>query len=268
MAKASSANRMLSILDLFSEEHPAWTVDMLVEVLGTTRATTYRHVKALYAAGLIVPAAGGSYVLGPRFIEFDRQIRRTDPLLKAGVPVIRDEDDPVVGAIVICSFYGDKVLSVHVEKKTPDIAVTMERGLTVPLLFGSPSQVILAHMSPYQLKNVYAANADQIRSLNLGETWDEFREKMRLIRKAGYCVGGQVDIATMGVAAPVFHSKGAVSASLCYVQEKDLITPPQIEHMSELVVRAANIISDKLCNESPSNDTGNYAFPTPRIASQ
>jgi DNA-binding IclR family transcriptional regulator len=71
----TSITRVLGILDLFTPDTPVWTVDALVEYLSLGRATIYRYVKALCDAGFLVPVAGAGYVLGPRFIEFDRSIR-------------------------------------------------------------------------------------------------------------------------------------------------------------------------------------------------
>ena len=73
---------MLKVLDLFTEEAPALTADEIIARLKYSRPTGYRYVRELVAAGLLVRAPHG-YALGPRIIEFDRLIRRHDPLLTA-----------------------------------------------------------------------------------------------------------------------------------------------------------------------------------------
>src|SRR5438270_9424812 len=93
----TSATRVLGILDLFTPETPVWTVDLLVERLGLGRATIYRYIRALCDAGFLVPVSGAGYVLGPRFIEFDRSIRLADPLLHIVPPVMAELRDVVNG---------------------------------------------------------------------------------------------------------------------------------------------------------------------------
>ena len=78
------SSRVLSILDLFTVEAPRWTVDMMAGRVAVAPATVYRYVRDLCTAGFLVQAAGGGYVLGPRFVEVDRQIRIADPLLRVG----------------------------------------------------------------------------------------------------------------------------------------------------------------------------------------
>ena len=83
----TSIARVLGILDLFTPDAPVWTVDMLVDRLLVGRATIYRYIRALCDAGFLVAVSRAGYVLGPRFIEFDRSIRMADPLLQI-VPLV------------------------------------------------------------------------------------------------------------------------------------------------------------------------------------
>jgi len=160
----TSVTRVLGILDLFTPEASVWTVDMLVERLGLGRATVYRYVRALCDAGFLVPVAGAGYVLGPRFIEFDRSIRLADPLLHIVPPVMAELRDVVNGAQLLCAFYGLRVLTVLQDKTDPAITMSMERGRPFPLFQGSPSRVILAHLPPYQLRNLALNHQAEIGS--------------------------------------------------------------------------------------------------------
>jgi DNA-binding IclR family transcriptional regulator len=145
----TSITRVLGILDLFTLETPVWTVDLLVERLVLGRATVYRYVRALCDAGFLVPVSGAGYVLGPRFIEFDRSIRLADPLLQIVPPVMADLREAVNGAQLLCAFYGLRVLCVLQDKTDPNITMSMERGRPFSLFQGSPSRVILAHLPTY-----------------------------------------------------------------------------------------------------------------------
>ncbi|MBV1868617.1 MAG: helix-turn-helix domain-containing protein [Marinosulfonomonas sp.] len=268
MRKKSSADKVLGIVDLFTEEIPAWTVEMLIKELGLTRATTYRYVKALYDAGFIVPGAGSSYVLGPRFIQIDRQIMRSDPLLRAARPLLDANRSKLIGAKILSGFYGDRVLSIHVDKIDNDIALTMERGRSFPLIYGSPSLVILAYLPAYQLRNVYNANAEKIAGQRLGTSWQEFRAEMKKIRKAGHRVGGYDQGSVIGVAAPIFHAPKAVSTSLCYVRNRDICTESDIENLIGQVTETAAKISQELLNYRSEDGTMSPVFPSPRLAGQ
>ncbi|MBB03937.1 MAG: IclR family transcriptional regulator [Pseudooceanicola sp.] len=266
MQKQSSADKVLKVLDLFTEDAPAWTVEMLMTELGATRATTYRYLKALYDAGLLAPGAGSSYVLGPRIIQLDRQIRRSDPLLQIAVPLLEDERSPLIGAKNISSLYGDQVLSVYVERCDPDIVLTMQRGRVFPLVYGSPSRIILAYLPPYQMKNFYTANAEEVARAHLGDTWEEFRTSMRRLRKHGHCIGNEMNRTVVGISAPIFHDKSAVSASLSYVRRVEFTSDEQKAELVDLVMTAADRISKQLLSYKPENGAKGPVFTTPRMS--
>ena len=246
-AKAdTSVSRVLGILDLFTPDTPVWTVEMLVERLGSARATVYRYVRSLCDAGFLAPASGAGYVLGPRFIEFDRNIRLADPLLQIVPPVMAELRDAVQGGQLLCAYYGLRVLTVLQDKTDPNITMSMERGRPFPLFKGSPSRIILANLPAYQLRNLALHHQKEIAAAGLGETWVEFRDRMRAIRRAGYVVASDIDMALVGISAPIFHAPGAVTASLCLVRRKQNATAEDIAFLGDLAMKAGERISREL----------------------
>src|SRR3984957_4215080 len=262
----SSITRVLGILDLFTPETPVWTVDLLVERLGLGRATVYRYVRALCDAGFLVPVSGAGYVLGPRFIEFDRSIRLADPLLQIVPPVMADLREAVNGAQLLCAFYGLRVLSVLQDKTDPNITMSMERGRPFPLFQGSPSRVILAHLPTYQLRNLALNHQKEIAAAGLGENWTEFRDGLRAIRRTGYLVASDIDKALVGISAPIFHAPGAVAASLCLVRMKENVSTDDAAFLGRLAVEACQRISAELQAFRPGEgDATAVAFPISRV---
>jgi DNA-binding IclR family transcriptional regulator len=262
----TSITRVLGILDLFTPDLPVWTVDMLVDRLLLGRATIYRYVRALCDAGFLVPVSGAGYVLGPRFIEFDRSIRLADPLLQIVPPVMAELRDEVNGAQLLCAFYGLRVLSVLQDKTDPNITMSMERGRPFPLFQGSPSRVILAHLPTYQLRNLALNHQREIAAAGLGENWTEFRDGLRAVRRTGYLVASDIDRALIGISAPIFHAPGAVAASLCLVRLKENVTEQDADSLGRLAMRACQRISAELQAFRPNNaETGAPAFPISRV---
>ena len=262
----TSIARTFSILDLFTPEAPVWTVDMLVGELEVARATVYRYVRALCDAGFLVPVSGAGYVLGPRFIEFDRNIRLADPLQRIVPPVMAELRDAVNGAQLLCTFYGLRVLTVLQDRTDADITMSMERGRPFSLFRGSPSRVILANLPAYQLRNLALSHQKEIAAAGLGETWTEFRDGLRVIRRTGYLAASDIDQALIGISAPIFHGPGAVTASLCLVRLKEKMTPDEIPILGGLAVDAARRISHELQALCPENaDTVAPAFPISRV---
>jgi hypothetical protein len=83
-------NRFLSALRCFDQSEPNWTVQELASRLNVPISTAYRTVRELVANGFLEPSTDSHYRLGSVFLEFDRMIRLTDPLVKHGSPLLRD----------------------------------------------------------------------------------------------------------------------------------------------------------------------------------
>ncbi len=262
----TSVTRVLGILDLFTPEAAVWTVDMLVERLGLGRATVYRYVRALCDAGFLVPVSGAGYVLGPRFIEFDRNIRLADPLLQIVPPVMAELREAVSGAQLLCAFYGLRVMTVLQDRSDPAIIMSMERGRPFPLFQGSPSRVILAHLPPYQLRNLALNHQPAIAAAGLGDNWAEFRDRMRAVRRTGYVVASDIDKALVGISAPIFHAPGAVTASLCLVRRRENVSETDAAELGQLAVEACRRISGALQAFRPNGgEAGATVFPVSRV---
>src|SRR5437763_258119 len=99
LKKTNSQDRVLAVLDLFSESRPLWTPDELMRELGYTRPTLYRYLKSLKDTGLLMSTRGGRLTLGPRVVEMDYLSRRADPLVAAAAPVL-DAGYPVASLCV------------------------------------------------------------------------------------------------------------------------------------------------------------------------
>ena len=68
----ATADRVLSILGLFTIDRLQWAVEDAAAELGWPVSTTYRYFRSLSDAGLIVPYTTGRYVLGPAIIQYDQ----------------------------------------------------------------------------------------------------------------------------------------------------------------------------------------------------
>jgi DNA-binding IclR family transcriptional regulator len=242
----SSTDRVLSILDLFTEDQPLWTTDLLIDRLGVARATMYRYLRALVETGFLTPDGGGAYSLGPRFIEMDRQIRFADPLLQVAPEVMEKIRPALGGDQLLCRFYGLRVLSIYVDKTDPRIKSSFDRGRPFPLFLGAPSRIILANLRMQQLQRLFLHHPHEIAGAGLGNNWMEFRENMRVVSKRGYAVASDIDKALVGISAPIFLPSGDVTASLCLVKLRREVSEAELEPLGEMAKRAAAEITHRL----------------------
>lgn len=232
---------------------------MMAEAIGVASATAYRYVRDLCEAGFLIQAAAGGYVLGPRFVEVDRQIRVADPLLRIAPSIMESLRGPEIGAQLLCSFYGTRVLCIHQERADPRIAMSMERGRPFPLFLGAPSRIILANLPAYHLKSLFLSHANEVAEAGLGANWPEFNAKLKAIRKRGIYIGSEIDAQLVGVAAPIFQGPGSVVASLCMVRLRAEADQDVLAAMEQKAVKGASEISALLQKRGDSVTMPSYA---------
>ncbi len=207
------------MLGLFSKDHAVWHADDINAALGYARATGYRYVKDLVAAGLLQKVAAGRYALGARIIELDFQLRQSDPVLLSSIA----EMDALARRsgldVVLSSLFGQaRVVDTHRVGDNGSLRLEYGRGRPRPLFKGAAPKVMLASLPRAQQQALYDAYAADIAAANLGASWKEFRQRMTAIRRAGfYFSRGELDPGVGGAAMPVLNRNGELLGALTLV---------------------------------------------------
>lgn len=251
----ATTDRSLSLLRLFTLEHPAWTAEEAAASLGVSISTIYRYLLALEEIGLITATSPGRYVLGPAIIQLDRQIQLTDPLLIAARPIMNDliAYAPDNSVVLLCRSFSDKVLCMHQvlndgssQQDGPAQKISYGRGRPMPLFRGATSKIILAFLPPRRLKALYHANIDEAKQAGLGESWEQFRGSMAGLRKAGYAkTSSEIDQGRVGIAVAVLNDDRHAIGSLSYVVQ-DNLDARIVPRLASLLQSGASEIEDVL----------------------
>ncbi len=218
---SGSAGKVLGLLSLFTPERPIWSPERAGRRMQVSLATSYRYFNTLLAAGLLEKLQRNQYVLGPAIVELDRQIRAADPVLKLARPVmerlLRRLREPA--AILLCRYYRQKVMFVHQETNRPGEPVSSyERGAPRPMFRGATSKVILAHLSPRTIVNLWRDHRGEIVAAGMGPGFDDFKSTLKALRREPVNVSSsEVDEGRTGIAAPIFDANGRVTGSLSIV---------------------------------------------------
>lgn len=265
----SSFAKGLSILDYFREGRISAHLDDLVEALGTSRATTYRYLGTLCDAGLLASMAGGVYVLGPRIVELDRLMRISDPLLTASSKLMHEVAARRKLNMMLASFYRDSIMCVDIAWPDASIARHFERGRPMSLFRGAMAKIILAHLSPYQLRNMALHHADEIRAAGLGNNWAEFRTQMAQLARQGYAITRAEMVAgTGGISAPIFDPEGKVLGSITFVVAESRWEATDFDRLRRSIVETAQQITETIARQKSGEggETPAKADPPPPAA--
>jgi DNA-binding IclR family transcriptional regulator len=254
-APSNSLVRLLDVLNLFTPAAPAWPSDELIRSRGLSRSTGYRYIKALSDAGLISAVADGHYILGPRIVQLDNQIRQCDPLYIAAGGILESLSEATGCSAQVCALYSSLVLCVR-EVAAPDSPPNiLSRGQARPLFLGAASKIILAHLRPHQLRSLYKKHAKTIATAGLGSDWVAFRSTLARIRSSGFVYTvGEINAGVFGLSAPVFNRSGHILGSLLITGSAARFKRSEIESFSKLVVEAAAAVTQRIAQMNIGTD--------------
>jgi DNA-binding IclR family transcriptional regulator len=227
-------------------ERPEWTVEAAARELDLSQSTAYQYFRSLVDARLLAAYKTGRYRLGPAIIEFDRQTRRLDPLIRSAQPCMRALTGSVdfPGMALLCRIYGATVMCVdQIGELGPDFAVSYERGRPMPFYRGSASKVILAHLPPRRLRRHYDLEHAAIAAAGLGKDWKTFTAGLRKLRRLKVCVTrGELDVGLLGISAPLFGAEGEILGSIGLVLSAQDVAAR--EHLLEQLIARVRSAGD------------------------
>lgn len=221
----ATTHRLLRILGLFDLSRPVITPEWLMEELGVSRASIYRDLGQLASAGLLERVADRGYVLGPKVVELDRQIRLADPLLEAAEELLERLAGETGGTVLLCRLHASTVMCIHqVNGRNPALSVSYERGRAMPLYRGATSRIILACLPQAQLRQLWATERQALVEAGLPDDFAQLVKVLRAIRDTGhYITQGEVDPDAAGFAVPLRDGEHLLG-SLSIVMPAALLT--------------------------------------------
>ncbi len=244
---ASSLGRMLSVLDLFDEHRLTRTAEDIAAALEVSLPTGYRYVRLLLEAGLLQRVEHSHYTLGPRIILLDHTIRQADPVLREGLPIMRELVAATGFDCVTSGLFGGQLLDTHREPGSAPLPLAYGRGRPRPLFQGGAPKVLLAALPPAQLRKLFEAHRDEAVRCGLPADWPALRRYYAAVRKAGHYVSrGELEPHLTAVAAPVPKADGGAWAALSLVLPTTRVAIVDVDKLVALVTEAADRIGRRL----------------------
>lgn len=253
----SSLTRALAVLDLFTGERQAWTAEAIAQALGYSVPTVYRYLRDLSEVGLLRDELGANFVLGPKIIELDYQIRIGDPLIGAGRESMRRLADATGCDVVLVTMCGGHIVTIHQEFGSEGISASYGRGRRMPVFKGAMSKCLLAALPKPQLRKLHARQLAQDGAAQTPE-WDALVEQCRSVRQQGYAMShGELDHANVGIAVPLTSPEHKLVATLGFIMSSQRVAMIELKRAVGLLQGCAEEIKGRLSVPPP----GEYLAP-------
>ena len=246
----NSLKRGLAILEVFSEDRLEWTPEELMDRLGYSRPTLYRYLKALREAGLLSSTPSAGFTLGPKVVEMDFLLRKSDALILNGQEHLNNLTERYSCTALLVRRYGNRILCVASEQSAVRPRSSYPRGRPMPLARGAIARSLMAFLPRRHLLPLIESTIDDLRDIGLGSTVEEVHESLKRVRKAGYAVAfGEVTPGVVGIAAPVFDAGRSPLAAGCVTIAGPRVDGNMIDVFSGHVRQAAAELTQSLSAE-------------------
>jgi DNA-binding IclR family transcriptional regulator len=153
-----STQRLLTLLDQFSTERPAHTVEGLSEAIGVPRSTVYRLVSLLKAYELLEQAGESKYQLGPKAIMMGYVARSTVDLADVWRPGLEQLAGASRETALVLRRIGDAAVCIDRVECDHPVRLSFDVGKAMPLHTGAGAKVLLSG-SPAELRDRYIETA-------------------------------------------------------------------------------------------------------------
>lgn len=247
----SSLMRALAVLDLFTADRPAWTAEAIAQALDYSVPTVYRYLRELSEVGLLRGESGANFVLGPKIIELDYEIRTGDPLISAGRDSMRRLADATGCDVVLVTIFGEHIVTIHQEFGSEHIAASYGRGRRMPVFKGAMSKCLLAALPKPQLRKLHARQAGQDDAQDV-PGWDDLVAQCRQVRQQGYAMSqGELDRDNVGIAVPLTSPAHNVVATLGFIMSGQRMALLEIKRAVALLQGCVEEIKARLAAPAP-----------------
>ncbi|MFW1755649.1 IclR family transcriptional regulator [Acinetobacter sp. RIT698] len=243
----SSLARILNVLNLFGPEQLEIDAELIAQKFDLSRTSSYRYIKELCDAGLIVKRGPGGYALGPRVIELDWMMRKYDPVLSTGRPYLENLSQITGLTVFVSAFYDSKIINTFILSPNNDMHFSFGRGRPLPLFRGAQAKVLTSYRSIKKIKQLYEAQISK-DPLNIYSLEDVLKISKN-IRKNGYCAtNNELNVGNIGIAAPIFSDFDSkeVTHSVCVVGSDQQFNLLRQETIIEILLETAKNLTQSI----------------------
>ncbi len=243
-----SLEKGLDILFLFIEEKPSLTVEEISRRSRFPKSTCYRFLNTLKKKNVIeFDGVTGKYKLGVRLLRLESAIYNSLSMAEISIPYLHQLSDFSGETAQLVVLNKSEGICVERVESAATLRVMPDKGTPIHLHSGASGKVIMAYLSSEERDRIIQEKGLRKFTPNTIINPDALRKELDEIRKRGYAMSDQeIYQGVKAIAAPIFNSRGKITASICVAGPRDRLTPKKVTILVSRIKEAARNISDQL----------------------
>ena len=233
-----AVTRCAEILRMVARDQRVRPTDVATE-LGLQRSTAHRYLSSMTGAGLVERQENGTFAPGPLAVQIGAVAMRRSKVLEVAAPYMTDLSTQAHETVVLSLWGGAGAVVTRVQEDTEGLVhVVVREGSELPP-FAAQSQVFLALLPDREV-------VDRLLGALPSHLRREVQDGIDQVHRTGFGEHAMVVQGVRAIAAPIFDSRGVISATLAIVGTSDAITVRQGSRMAEALAGTAERISTQL----------------------
>ena len=246
----TAVNRLVMVLDCFTNEKYAWSLSELRDHLGWPKATTHRYLTALENHGILHRRGDDKrFRMGYKLYLWGNIAAESMPLQEIARPIMKDLMDRTGETVLLVIYHNQEVVCLEKIDSDRPFRIVLEVGRLQAPHASSSCRVLMAYLPMEEIKAIIRDKGLPKLCKNTITDAEALLVELEKVRKAGYAHSvEEVDLDTRGVSAPIFDHKGQCIAGISIVGPIFHFTYELVDKYADLVKEAAKEISENLRN--------------------
>ena len=149
--------RSLAILECFSVERPALSLQEIYRNVGLPKSTTFRLVATLQNAGYLLQRADQRYTLSYKLLLLGSVVRETLDVRDITRPVMEDLSRSTGETVTLSTRSGHERICLDIVQSSSLLRSVVLPGDRLPLLYGATGKVFLAQLDDRAIEQIRVA---------------------------------------------------------------------------------------------------------------
>ncbi len=211
----STVDKVLDILQLFTEERPQVSVEDIQRELSLPQSSVYRYVRVLVERGFLDKADAGSFRLGVRLIALSRIALHSDRDMRlVALPGMKRIADRTGESVSLMRLANQHAVCIESIEGKYALRVNIDPGRTQLLHAGASSKVLLAYSPEARWDSLLRFPLVRFTDTTITDL-EALREEAARIRQRGYAISdGEIDIGARAIAVPLWNHRSEIVATL------------------------------------------------------
>lgn len=194
-----SVQRILAVFESFTTERNSLTLQEIADRIDLPKSTSFRIVQSLEKAGYLTRLEDQQYCLSFRFTRLAGLVKSTLGIREIARPVLAELAEKTKETVSIHTVVDRNRVCIDAMSTASALRSVIQPGEQVPLLAGSATKVLIAHMGKKELTPIVASIARATK-----RTQAQVLSELATVREKGYSVShGERLLGVSAISAPI-----------------------------------------------------------------